>query len=333
MLYVTLGHTDITISRLALGCWSFAGGRYWGEQDRKASIDTVHAALDHGINFFDTAEGYGGGRSEEVLGDSLAGRRSSAVIATKIVDQSLDQNRVAAACEESLRRLKTDYIDLYYIHWPNPAYPLAGTLEAMARLKEQGKVRSIGICNFGMHYLEELRASGLAHLVEVHQLPYNLLWRSIEFGIMQKSGALGIPAVCYSPLAQGLLSGRYRQPGDVPAHMRHTRFYADESGADHGEPGCEAEVFSALTQIAAVCDGLGHGMAEVAIAWLLCRRNVSNVLVGARTPEELDANLRGAETTLPAAAVAELDRITDNLKARIGPNADMWNNESASRFR
>ena len=113
----------------------------------------MHAALDRGINFFDTAEGYGGGRSEEVLGDSLAGRRSSAVIATKIVDQSLDQNRVAAACEESLRRLKTDYIDLYYIHWPNPAYPLAGTLEAMARLKEQGKVRSIGICNFGMHYL------------------------------------------------------------------------------------------------------------------------------------------------------------------------------------
>ena len=200
-------------------------------------------------------------------------------------------------------------------------------------MRQKLSIKALTKTGWRLHYLEELRASGLAHLVEVHQLPYNLLWRSIEFGIMQKSGALGIPAVCYSPLAQGLLSGRYRQPGDVPAHMRHTRFYADESGADHGEPGCEAEVFSALTQIAAVCDGLGHGMAEVAIAWLLCRRNVSNVLVGARTPEELDANLRGAETTLPAAAVAELDRITDNLKARIGPNADMWNNESASRFR
>ena len=158
MLYRKLGQTGIDVSVIALGCWPFAGGGYWGEQDDQASIATVHAALDAGINFFDTAEGYGRGHSERVLGEGLKGRRHQAVIATKVSASHLSAEGVAQACEGRLANLQTDYIDLYQIHWPNWTIPLAETVEAQAKLKRLGKIRAIGVSNFAVQDLGDILA-------------------------------------------------------------------------------------------------------------------------------------------------------------------------------
>ena len=143
--YRKLGRTDIEVSVIALGCWPFAGGLVWGDQDDDLSVATVHAALDAGINFFDTAEGYGDGYSEAVLGRSLIGRREEAVIATKIAPPHLGCDEVEKRCDRSLKKLRTDYIDYYQIHWPNWEIPIKETLAALERLLQKGKVRAIGV--------------------------------------------------------------------------------------------------------------------------------------------------------------------------------------------
>ncbi len=183
MRTIQLGRTDMRVSVIALGCWAFAGDQFWGAQDDADSINTVHAALETGVNFFDNAEGYGAGHSEAVLGRALVGRRDQAIIATKVSQENLAPEMLRKACEGSLRRLQTEYIDLYQIHWPSRVVPLAETLETLGALKQEGKIRAIGVCNFGDRDLDELLATG--H-VESNQLPYNLLWRAIEFDIRPK---------------------------------------------------------------------------------------------------------------------------------------------------
>ena len=178
MQYRKLGKTDISVSAIAMGCWALAGDATWGPQDMAESVATVHAALDAGVNLFDTAEGYGGGDSESALGQALLGRRHEAVIATKVSRANLSADEVRRACENSLQRLRTDYVDLYQIHWPSRTVPLPETMEALERLREQGKVRAIGVCNFGLQDLSDLLAIGWP---ETNQLPYSLLWRAIEY--------------------------------------------------------------------------------------------------------------------------------------------------------
>src|SRR5262249_29675985 len=156
---VTLGATGLEVSRISLGTWAFGGDPVWGEQGDRESIDTVSAALACGVNFIDTAAGYAEGRSEEVLGRALAGRRDRAVIATKAYG-TLDRAGVIAACEASLKRLATDYIDVYYVHWPNPAIPLAETVATLGRLLDAGKIRVAGVSNFGPLTLADLAATG-----------------------------------------------------------------------------------------------------------------------------------------------------------------------------
>lgn len=157
MKYTLLPRTELTVSRIALGCWGFAGGSMWGPQDEKSSIDTIHTALDNGINFLDTAEGYGDGYSEEVIGKALQNRRQDAVIATKVSADRLQASEVKKACEASLSRLQTDYIDLYQIHWPSTdGTPIEETCGAMDDLIQEGKVRFFGVCNFARKNLTEL---------------------------------------------------------------------------------------------------------------------------------------------------------------------------------
>src|SRR5690349_23672373 len=144
MEYRKLGKTGIDVSVIALGCWPFAGGEYWGETDDAVSIATVHAALDAGINFFDTAEGYEEGKSERVLGEALIGRRDQAIVATKVNASNLRSEEIVTACDRSLGNLQMDYIDLYQIHWPNHDVPLADSIGTLQKLKEQGKIRAIG---------------------------------------------------------------------------------------------------------------------------------------------------------------------------------------------
>ncbi|NKB70662.1 MAG: aldo/keto reductase [Candidatus Latescibacteria bacterium] len=322
MRYAKLGQTDIAVSEWALGCWAFGGGDVWGPQDEAATEQVVQGALAAGINFFDTAEGYNQGRSEESLGQALGARRGEAVIATKAGPDKLTADRLAAACDGSLQRLQTDYIDLYYIHWPNGSVPIDETLTAMERLRDQGKIRAVGVCNFGPLDLRDLLAVGR---VEVDQIPYNLLWRVVERAIQPACLDSNIGLVCYSPLAQGLLSGRYAKADEVPEGIARTRHYAGHRPrANHGEAGCEQEVFAALDDFGRIAAGLAKPLAQVALAWVRQQAGVAALLVGARSEEELALNLPALDLQLDADTVAALDRAGAAVKAALGDNADMW---------
>ena len=329
MRYRKLGGTDIEVSVVAMGCWGLAGGSVWGPQDEADSIATVRAALDAGVNFFDTAEGYGGGDSELVLGRALVGRRHEAVIATKVSRSHLSADEVQQACEHSLRRLQTDIIDLYQINWPSRTQPLDETVRALERLREQGKVRAIGICNFGVEDLSDLLKVGW---VGTNQVPYNLLWRAIEYEILPKCMDADVGILCYSPLAQGLLSGKFSSPDEVPVGRARTRhFSGDRPQSRHGEAGCEVEAFAAIEEIRRISDRIRQPMARVAVAWLLHQAGVTSVLAGARRPDQIEQTAQAADLELSPDVVGELTEVTEEVKRTLGPNPDMW--QSDSRFR
>lgn len=327
MTYTKLPGTDIDVSVLALGCWPFAGGDVWGAQDDGVSIATVHAALDAGITFFDTAEGYG--NSERILGQGLEGRRDEAVIATKVGKGHLSSDDLPKACEKSLKNLQTDCIDLYQIHWPNRGIPIEETADALSRLRDQGKIRAIGVCNFACGDLADLLA--VADIV-TNQLPYSLLWRVIEREIQPMCLENEIGIICYSPLMQGLLTGRYASADEMPDGLARTRLYScDRPMARHGEPGCETEVFNALSEIRAIADELGVAMAEMALAWVRQQPGITSLLVGARTPEEVQWNLPSVALTLSDDHLRRLSEIASNVKNKLGDNPDMWMSESRMR--
>lgn len=330
MKYQKLGKTDLTVSSIAMGCWVFAGGSNWGQQEKAKSIATVHAALDAGINFFDTAEGYRDEEdSETILGQALLGRRDKAVIATKASGAHLAGEALQQACERSLQRLQTDYIDLYQIHWPNRQVPLAETVAVLERLHQQGKVRVIGVSNFGIQDLSDFLALVRC---QTNQLPYSLLWRAIEYEIRQKCSNEGVGILCYSPLAQGLLSGKYTSPEEFPEGRARTRhFSAERPQTRHGEAGCETEVFAAIAKIQAICRRLQRPMPQVALAWLLHQPGITAAIAGARTPNQAKQLAHAANLNLPAEVIAELNEATAEVKEKLGPNPDMW--QSQSRFR
>jgi len=329
MEYRKLGKTEITVSVVAMGCWAIAGDWVWGEQDETESIATIRTALDAGVNFFDTAEGYGDGYSEIVLGKGLAGRRHEAVIATKVSPSHLSSDEVQKACERSLRRLDTDYIDLYQIHWPNWEIPIAETIEALERLRGQGKVRAIGVCNFGVGDLCDLLAVGHC---ETDQLPYSLLWRGIEYDVRQKCEDNDVGILCYSPLAQGPLTGKFASADDVPDGRARTRHFSkDRALTRHSEDGREAETFASIEKIRRICAEINASMAEVALAWVLHQPGVTAVLAGARRPDQIIQNARAAALELAPEIVSELTQATDELKLKLGANLDQYQSDSRLR--
>lgn len=330
MRYATLGDSDIEVSRMALGCWPFAGGRVWGPQDDNDSIAAVHASLDAGVTFFDTAEGYSDdSNSEEVLGRALEGRRNEAVIATKIGNANLHPSVVAEHCDASLVRLQTDHIDLYQIHWPNHDVPIEDTMAELLKLRDNGKVRALGVCNFGVQDLTDILECGV---IVTNQLPYNLLWRALEFAIKPACEANNVGIICYSPLQQGLLTGRYASPDDVPAGLSRTRhFNKDREQAVHGEDGCEDETFATIARVLEIAADVGEHPAKLSLAWLLAQDAVTSLLVGARNPDEVALNTPTFDYDLPSDAAAALSATTGNLKQILGESADFW--QSPSRMR
>lgn len=329
MKYTELGKTGWQASVLALGCWQFGGGPYWGDRDERESIATIRAALDEGINLFDTAEAYADGYSEIVLGRALAGQRHQALIATKVSPANLSRDGVQRACENSLRRLNTDYIDLYQVHWPNHEVPLSETMASLESLRGQGKVRAIGVSNFGVGDLTEALANGR---IETNQLPYSLLWRAIEYEIAPECLRHGVGILCYSPLAQGLLTGSYTCADEVPEGRACTRLFADvRPGTRHGQPGCEPETFATIDALRRLADEAAVPMSSIALAWLLQQPGVSAAIVGARNPTQLRANLHAADLSPAPDMVRRLGEATEALKHHLGPNPDMW--QSQSRYR
>jgi aryl-alcohol dehydrogenase-like predicted oxidoreductase len=297
---------SLEVSVVGLGCNNF-GGRL----DLAATKAVVNAALDAGITFLDTADVYGGTKSEEFLGRILAGRRDRVTIATKF-GMALDDERKGAkpayvkrACEDSLRRLKTDRIDLYYLHRPDPETPIADTLGALDDLVRGGKVREIGCSLFTAAQLREARAAaGKGARFTAVQNEYSLLVREPEREVLAECGRLGLAFVPYYPLASGLLTGKYRRGQPAPKGTRlainpgwNERFLTDPNVA-------RAE------SLAAFAESRGHTLLELAFSWLLRHRVVASVIAGATSPEQVRANVAAGSWKLTAEDVARVDAIT-----------------------
>lgn len=283
----------LEVSLAGMGCNNF-GRRI----DEAATRQVVLAALDAGITFFDTAESYGDGASEEYLGRALAGRRDQASIATKFAWRAPGRDEdvpgyVSRSVEASLRRLETDRIDLYYYHHPHPEVQVAEVLEGMNRLVDQGKVLDIGCSNFSPGELEEAavaaRERGLRPFVVV-QNEYNLLERAPEHGVLDACERLGMMFVPYYPLASGLLTGKYRRGRTVPGPSR----LGGGDGAN-AEDVVDATKLGVVERLATYAESRGHSLLELALAWLPARPRVASVIAGARSPEQVRANATAIE--------------------------------------
>ena len=323
MQTIELGRSGLKVSRVAFGCMSTVPNpTYDGVADQQA-IAAIRGALDHGINFFDTAPAYGDGASEELLGRALEGVRDQAVIANKISSQTMDANEVRTECEKSLRLLRTDVMDLYQVHWPGGVVPIDETLKAMEKLVTDGKVRHLGVCNFGVEQLGGALGTGVSMVS--NQIVYSLLSRAVEIDVAPVCVSNNLGLLCYSPLAQGLLAGRYADADAVPAERARTRHFSkDRPQSRHDEAGCEDETFAAIAGVRAVAERLGHSMADVSLAWLLHQPGVACVLAGASREDQVTRNAAAADITLSADDLAELDRVTTPVKAAMGPSLDMW---------
>ncbi len=329
MKYKKLGQTELKVSIISMGCSAISGDSTWGPQKESDVNAAIYAALDAGINFFDTAEAYGNGYSEKIVGKALSKRRKEIIIATKVSPSHLRPNDIRKSCENSLRHLQTDYIDLYYIHWPNWKIPIEDTLSELEKLKEEGKIRLIGCSNFGTIDLTELLKKGR---VEVNQLPYNLIWRAIEYEIQPISLKNNIAIACYSPLAKGLLTGKFNSADEVPEGRARTRYFSgNRPQARHGEIGAEKETFETLAKIRRICREINAPMAQVALSWLLSRPGIASIIVGVRNPQEININVKAAELKLPPEILEQLTLASKDLKRKMGSNPDMW--YSVSRMR
>ena len=330
MKFRKLGAGGPDVSVLSFGAWPIGDPPYWGEDAQADAEAAVHAAIDAGINLFDTAEGYGAGDSERALGRLLGSKRGQVLIATKAGPAHCAPDHLRRACEASLDRLGTDYIDLYQIHWPFRYVPFEAAAETLLRLKEEGKIRAIGVSNFGPADLDAwLAASPCAS----NQLGYNLVFRAIEHEIVPACLRHNIGILVYMPLAQGILSCRWKSPEDIPQSRRRTRhFSCSRPGVRHGEPGCEELLFEALGRLGAMAAELGRAPAALALAWVMAQPGVSSVIVGARNPAQLRRNIAALDFDLDTTTLAQLEALSRPLKEIFGTNADMWCSAEASRI-
>lgn len=290
------------------------GGNTFGNAcDVPQTAAVIHRAIDLGINHVDTADVYAGGRSEEYVGKALAGRRHDVVLATKMGiamgdgpnNAGLSYRRVLASCEGSLKRLNTDYIDLYYLHRPDPKTPLAETLRALDDLVRAGKIRYVGLSNFAAWQMTEAlwisdRRGYLPPAVTQSQ--YNMLERSLESEIVPFCKAFGVGIVPYSPLAGGLLTGKYRKGEEVKPGVR-----------GYNNTGFARQLTDRNFSIVAGLEGFardhGHTVGELAISWLLANSSVCSVIAGSTKPEQVEANAAAASWSLTADDVKAIDGI------------------------
>jgi aryl-alcohol dehydrogenase-like predicted oxidoreductase len=298
---------SLDVSLVGLGCNNFGGRTNEGQ-----STEVVRAALDAGINFFDTADIYGGTRSEEILGAALGQDRADVIVATKF-GMAVSPERTGAApsyvksaLEDSLSRLRTDYVDLYQLHRPDPATPIGDTLGALAELVKEGKVREIGCSNFSAAQLSEADAAaaeGAPRFVSV-QNQYNLLQREPELEVLAECQRLGIVFIPYSPLANGLLSGKYRRGEPPPPGTRLAGMPAERQGTLLADA-----TMDVVDQLGHFAEEQGHSLLDLAIAWLAAKAVVASVIAGATRAEQVVANVRAADWVLTEEELQAVDRI------------------------
>jgi aryl-alcohol dehydrogenase-like predicted oxidoreductase len=302
--------TNIAPSRIGLGTWAI-GGWMWGGTDEAESIRTIHTALERGITLIDTAPVYGFGRSEEIVGKALAegGRRAGVVLATKVAldwkneqpFRNASRARIVREIDDSLRRLRTDVIDIYQIHWPDPNTPIEETAGAMGELLRAGKIRAIGVSNFSPAQMDAFAAVAPLHAV---QPPYNLFERGIEADVFPHARSHNLAMLAYGALCRGLLSGRMRADTKFPA--------SDLRGA--ADPKFKPPQFAEYLAAVAALDRFaqerfGKQVIHLALRWVLDRAPNTIALWGARRPDQLDPVSGVLGWSVDAAAMAEIDRI------------------------
>ncbi len=312
MQYRTLGTTGMAVSEFGLGTMVLGA---WGNSDHDESIRIIHAALDAGINFVDTADVYAQGESEEIVGKALKGRRDDVVLATKFWnpmgpgpnERGASRHWIVRAVEDSLRRLRTDYIDLYQMHQPDPRTPIEETLRALDDLVRQGKVRYIGCSNFPAWQVTEAqwtaKTCGLNAFVSC-QDEYSLVFRKQEAELMPAMRKLGLGLLPFFPLASGLLTGKYRRNVSLPSGTRlaNTQRLADRYLTDRN--------WAIAEKLGDFVEARGHTMLELAFSWLLAQSPVSSVIAGATRPEQLEQNVKAGGWKLSAEELTEVDRLS-----------------------
>ena len=318
---ITLPKSDITTTRIALGTWAI-GGSSWGGSDDKASIATVQSAIDRGITCVDTAPVYGCGHSETLVGQALKenGRRDKTVIATKCglnwtpsgkVYRDASPQRIAQEIDDSLRRLRTDYIDIYQLHWPDSTVPVEETADMLRKIRESGKVRAIGVSNFNPAQIEAFEQ---VCPITTHQPPYNLFERDIEQEVLPTLIEHNIGTLMYGALCRGLLSGKID---------RHRTFKGDD--LRNSDPKFQPPRFAHYLDAVRALDQFAHAhynrtVLHLALRWLLDQKGVSIALWGARHPSQLDPVHDVMGWSLDKEALADINRILDrHIKDPIGP--------------
>ena len=327
MRYRVLGGTGIEVSVHCLGTMMFGAV---GNPDHDDAVRIIHTALDAGINFVDTADMYSAGESEEIVGKALAGRRDDVVLATKVhFPMGEGPNRggnsrrwIVHEVEQSLRRLGTDWIDLYQIHRPDHTTDIEETLSALTDLVRAGKIRAFGSSTFPASDMVEAyhvaQNRGL-HRFRTEQPPYSLLARGIETTVLPTAARLGMGVLTWSPLASGFLSGKIRHGQDVD--LTTGRAALTPHRFDPSLPGNQAK-FDALEQLVEVADGLGCSLPDLAIAFAAAHPAVTSVITGPRTMAHLEATLKGASVELDDATLDRIDEI-------VPPGTDLYRADGA----
>ncbi|MBD2847873.1 aldo/keto reductase family protein [Paenibacillus sp. IB182496] len=310
MEYRKLGKTGLKVSEISLGSWL----TYGGYVDQDPAAKSIAAAYEAGVNFFDTANVYERGAAERVMGQALkAYPRESYVLATKVYgemgdgpnDRGLSRKHVTEQAHASLKRLGTDYIDLYYCHRHDPSTPVEETLRALDDLVRQGKVLYVGVSEWTAAQMQEALAVADRYLLDrivVNQPIYNMFNRYIEKEIIPFGERNGIGQVVYSPLAQGLLTGKYASADAIPEHSRAAK-------KDGMRKGVTAEKIAKVQQLAGIAQELDLTVGQLALAWILRQTNVSSALVGASRPQQVEENVKAAGVKLAADVVQRIEDV------------------------
>ncbi|RLS29929.1 MAG: aldo/keto reductase [Planctomycetota bacterium] len=323
MQYRTLGSSGLSISVVGLGTWAIGGGDWkfgWGDQDETSAVGAIVRAVELGINWIDTAAIYGEGRSETLVAKAIESiaPNDRPLIATKCgrvalgngeIGKSLRRASIVAECEGSLRRLKTDVIDLYQLHWPEPDEEIEEGWQTLVELKQQGKVRHIGVSN---HSVEQMKRLQAIHPIVSLQPPYSMIARDIEAEILPFCQTTNVGVVCYSPMGKGLLTGRFTADrvaalSDKDHRTKDPRFQS---------PQLEINL-EFVQKLDTLARSLNWSVTDVAIAWTLRRPELTSAIVGARSPEQIEQTVTAGDRVLDEAGVATIAAALEDRELKL----------------
>ena len=319
MQFRTLGPSGLKISVIGLGTWAIGGGDWkfgWGDQDEQEAINAILRAVELGINWIDTAAIYGEGRSESLVARAMEAIPESdrPLIATKCgrvalgngeIGKCLRRDSVIAECEASLKRLNTDCIDLYQMHWPEPDEEIEEGWQTLVELKQQGKVRHIGVSN---HSVSQMRRLQAIHPITSLQPPYSMIARDIETEILPFCGRENIGVICYSPMGKGLLTGTFTPERAAALSSK------DHRSKDPRFQSPQLEInLEFVGKLASLADSLGWSVTDLAIAWTLRRPELTSAIVGARSPQQIEQTVTAGDRVLDSAGI---QTIADAIEVR-----------------